>query len=796
MYNMILQIICLFIPFLILFAMGIEVYFKNPRSTINRLSMLLLFSLSLFFLGGFWAKTLPIETGLYVTMYVKYISIFVTMTLGLYLYSLVSKVRIKPIFRHLLCLVPSIGIFPILMNAPETSVSSTQSILGRSEQLDSYLLVMIMVISGYNFLMLFLFSWIGNRQRRSKNWSRKERLRQHRIKQGLVFSLIWAVFWSVISLLKDSFGTEILFRILPYEIMPAYCILIWAYFIRSAMVHYDFLASPNRRFEVLFSLSRQGIALVNQSGFAVEMNEAFRRSIGIPNAISEEGIDLNALIPEEDRQMMKELYKDRFDTMTPIHIEQRINTFLHETKIVEIDSAYLEIDDQIFCYLVTRDITETKNAEAKLQKLAYEDNLTGLGNRLHFMENLEQALQNSDLEDRQTAVIMIDLDQFKWINDTLGHSAGDFLLQHVAHQIRNSMPSSAVISRLGGDEFAITVPVNHSGQAICYANQLLSSLQQPIHIFGKPYTVTASVGISIAPEDGRTIEALYSSSDTAMYAAKQAGRNQYYAYTPNLKAMAERNLTIVNGLSTALANDEFTLYYQPQIDTHTNRILGLEALIRWKSPELGFVSPAQFIPIAEDTGMIKLIGDWVLNAAFKQTKQLVDEGYVDILVSVNLSAHQLREPLFAKRVAELLQQYKLTPRNICLEITESTAIFDLKKSLEICRALVELGISLSIDDFGTGFSSLSMLNRFPFKYIKIDRSLIQDIAMNINEAKVVQTIIELADRLGMRVIAEGVETEQQLSLLRNLGCHEVQGYLTGRPMPREQLMVFLEDYKK
>ncbi|MBD7966747.1 EAL domain-containing protein [Paenibacillus sp. Sa2BVA9] len=795
MYNMILQIIFLFIPFLILFAMGIEVYFKNPPSTLNRLSMLLLFSLSLFFLGGFWAKTLPIASGLYVTMYVKYISALVTMTLGLYLYSLVSKIRIKPLFRHLLCLVPLIGIIPILTNPPEAFVSSTQSIFWRSEQLDFYMVIMIMGIAGYNFLMLFLFLWIGNRQRRDKNWSQKEYLRMHRIKRGLVLCLLWTAFWSVFSLFKDSFGPETLFRVLPYEIMPAYCILIWAYFIRSAMIHYDFLASPNRRFEVLFSLSRQGIALVNDLGFAVEMNDSFRKSLGISNTIPEEGIDLISLIPEEEQQMIKELYKEKFGTMTPIHMEQKINTFVHETKIVEIDTAYLEIDDQIFCYLVTRDITATKNAEAKLQKLAYEDNLTGLGNRLYFMENLEEALQNADLEDQQTAVIMVDLDQFKWINDTLGHSAGDFLLQHVAGQIRGSMPSSAVVSRLGGDEFAITVPVSHSDEAISYANELLSSLQQPVHIFGKPYTVTASIGISIAPDDGTTIEALYSSSDTAMYAAKQAGRNQYYSYTPNLKAMAERNLTIVNGLSTALAKNEFTLYYQPQIDTRTNRIVGLEALIRWNSPELGFVSPAQFIPIAEDTGMIKSIGDWVLNAAFKQTKQLVDEGYADILVSVNLSAHQLREPLFAERIAELLQQHELSPRNVCLEITERTAIFDSKKSLEICRALVELGVSLSIDDFGTGFSSLSMLNRFPFTYIKIDRSLIQDIAMNVNEAKVVQTIIELADRLGMKVIAEGVETEQQFSLLCKLGCHEVQGYLRGRPMPTEQLKVFLADDK-
>ncbi|MCM3785778.1 EAL domain-containing protein [Neobacillus mesonae] len=793
MYNLAVHIMFLFIPFLFLFFMGIEVYLKNPRNKTNDLSMLLMFSLSLFFLGGFWSKTLPPEQALYVSIYVKYTSMFVTMTVGLYFFSLVTKIQIHSILKHVICLVPSFGILLLFLKQPSGYLSFSENYLWRTELLDPSLMVFILVATGYNFFMLLLFFGIGSRQRRYRKWQQKERIRWGWIKKGLIISLIWAVFWSIISFLKASFSSVFLLRILPYEIMPAYCILILACFIRYAMLHYDFLASPNRRYEILFRLSRHGIALVNDRGVVVEFNSAFQTSIGIPSNYQGEIIDLFTLIDPEKRTRIAEGYKENFKNLTPFHSEIELKNMLNESIVMEIDSDYLEMDDQIYCYLITRDITDKKVAETKLQKMAYEDDLTGLGNRLHFKESLQQAIEKAEIDERQVAVITLDLDQFKWINDTLGHSAGDLLLQHVARQIRDSMPLSATVARLGGDEFAITVPVYYSNDALHYANKIFQALQQPIYIFEKPYMVTASIGISLAPRDGRTLELLISNSDTALYAAKHAGRNQYYMYTPDLKAAAEHKLLLLNGLGSVLANNELTLYYQPQIDIHTNRFVGVEALLRWNSLELGVVSPAQFIPVAEETGMINVIGDWVLSEAFKQTKELLDQEFTgeDFVVSINLSARQIIEPLFIKRIKELLEQNELRPECICLEITESMAIYDLKKSLEVCSDLVELGFSLAMDDFGTGYSSLSMLNRFPFDYIKIDRSLVQDIVSSPKDAAVIQTIIELSERLSMEVVAEGVETEEQLLLLRKLGCHKAQGYLFARPMPAEQLTNFL-----
>lgn len=790
---MTLHIVFLFLPFLFLFVLGLEIYLKNPQNKMNRLSMLLMMSLSLFFLGEFWVNIIPLEAAFHITIYVKYLSIFVTMTLGLYLFYSLSKISIYPVLQHFLCLIPLLGILTIARNAPESLVSITQSANWRHEQLNSDLLTVILLITGYNFLLMLLFIWIGTRQRQWKNWQRKELLRIHWIKRGLLFSLIWAVLWSVISLFAQSFPPGNFLRELPYDTIPAYCIILWACFIRYAMIRFDFLASPGRRYEVLFALSKHGITLINEKGFAVEMNSAFRDTFGIPPVELPEGINVMRFIPLEQQTRLLQIFNASFAAQTPMHAEMEMVTFTNEIMIVEFDSDYLEINGQIFCYLVTREITDKKNTELKLQKLAYQDNLTGLGNRVHFMESLQGILMEAEANGRQVAVYLLDLDQFKWINDTLGHSSGDLLLQHVARQLRDSMPESAVIARLGGDEFAVTMPVTDSDEAFSHARVLLYALQQPNTIFGKSYNMSASIGISMAPADGKTFGVLLSSSDIAMYAAKQAGRNQYRMYTPELKAMAQQNLSLVNGLGSALANNEFMLHYQPQIDIGTGRIRGVEALLRWNSPELGMVSPAQFIPIAEETGMITAIGDWVLNDAFKQAKQWVNQGHTDLKVSINLSAHQLKEPLFAQNIERLLKQYELPSGNICLEITESTAIFDLDKSLEICRELVKLGVALAIDDFGTGYSSLNMLNRFPFGYIKIDRSLVQNITGSQKDAAVIQTMIELSERLSMQVIAEGVEAQEQLSLLKELGCHLVQGYLCGRPMPVEPLTDLLEE---
>lgn len=348
----------------------------------------------------------------------------------------------------------------------------------------------------------------------------------------------------------------------------------------------------------------------------------------------------------------------------------------------------------------------------------------------------------------------------------------------------------------GGDEFSICVRIAGTEDAARHADLIMGALQQPIELYGKSYKVSGSIGISLYPEDGTKTEELLRNADTAMYVAKKSGRNQYHHYTPHLKAMAERQLSLVHGLSQALANQEFSLHYQPQVDVRSNRITGVEALLRWDSPELGRVPPDQFIPVAEETGAIQAIGDWVLREAFKQARLWMDAGHTELIVSANLSANQLQNSLLARRVAELIRENGVPPQMICLEITESAAISNVGKSLALCRELTELGISLAIDDFGVGYSSLSMINRFPFRYIKIDRSLIQDIVTNPRDSDVTLTIIELARRLEMSVIAEGVETGEQHRLLQDLGCQEAQGYLFGRPMPAAELTGLLEEKKR
>jgi diguanylate cyclase (GGDEF)-like protein len=796
LFNMIIDIIFILLPYMLLFSMGVEIYVKNPKNKLNQVTMLLLFSLSIFFLGSFGVTVLPMEQALFVALYIKFLCVFILISLDLYFFSLVSKIKMNRILLHTLCLIPLAGAILIMTGAPWMSVALTDREFWRIEHMSTGLSIMIGAFVIYNFCVIFAFLFIGRRQRRKKMWLFKE---QHRIRimlKGSLLTIIWATPWIALSIISEHFPPENFLNKIPYGIMPAYSILIWAFTIRYAMNKYDLLAKVDRRYELLFAMSTHGISLVNEDGIAVESNPAFRKLLGIPITSNlENGIQLAPFLQGNEHIPLRKLFNESFAQLTFILTELVITNMLGEQRTIEIDTDYIEMDDQILCYLVTRDITDKKSDENNLRKLAYEDTLTGLGNRRLFLERLQEELLDSEGQCIKLAVMMVDLDQFKWINDTLGHSAGDLLLQNIAHRIEQCIPPSAVIARLGGDEFAIYIPIDHVDQAITLAQKIVTSLQNPIILYERSYTITASIGISIGMQDGSNFEVLLSCADTAMYVAKRAGRNQYHLYTPNLNAVAKQHLSLANGLESALSNNEFTLYYQPQFDIQSNRLTGFEALLRWTSPELGPISPAQFIPIAEETGAIFAIGDWVLQEALRQTKCWVDEGYTDILVSVNLSTHQLRDELLEARVADLLQQNGLDPRNLCLEITEGTAIFDNEKSLVICHKLVELGVRLAIDDFGTGYSSLSMLNRFPFNFIKIDRSLIQEIVTNQRDAAVVQLVIELSQRLNMEVVAEGVETAEQLSMLKELGCQVVQGYLTGHPMPNDQVKDFLAKYR-
>lgn len=794
MYNVILSIFLLFVPFLFLFFMGIEIYVNKPRNQINLLVMLMMFIYAVLFLSEFWIDTLPLNKFLYVTLGIKYISTLLIMTLALYLSCNITKIQIKQVFKHLLCIVPVLGILPVFHTyiVAMTRHSSGNLILDL-QKFDHLMQNVMSLNTVYTCLLVFIFVWLGNHQNRNQKWLKKDHLYMQRIKLGITLFLVWGLSTHLI-IGESAFRTNILYGTTPYNIIPFYGSLIFAYFCRKAMIQENFLNSPYHRFEILFFSSKNGILLMNDEGVVLEANKALRKMLGIDPNVADKDIDFFQVLEPAQKQKVNELLENNGQAPQS-YIDLTIVNLNNETLRVELYPSSYEMDNHTFYYLLLHDITEKKNTESKLKKLAYKDNLTNLGNRRYFVENLQKIINSSISEDQLSAIFLIDLDQFKWINDTLGHSTGDFLLQHAATLIKENMPSSAVLSRFSGDEFAVAMPIRDKEEATYYAEKLLSSLQEPVSIFDKLYTITASIGISIAPTDGHTVELLMSNSDTAMYAAKRAGRNQYHLYSPNLKAMAERHLLLLNGLNTALERNEFVLYYQPQFDIHTNQLVGLEALIRWNSPELGFVPPDQFIPLAEETGVINVIGDWVLSEAIKQTKRLVSQGYPDINVAINISAHQLRDPFIAERIEQLLCQNNLSPKNICLEITETTAIFDMKKSLETCKMLVDKGATMSIDDFGTGYSSLSMLNRFPFHFIKIDRSLIKDMTINSKETAIIQSIIELSQLLKMKCIAEGVETEEQLNMLKKLGCHQVQGYLTGRPMPFDELVTFLKERK-
>jgi diguanylate cyclase (GGDEF)-like protein len=424
---------------------------------------------------------------------------------------------------------------------------------------------------------------------------------------------------------------------------------------------------------------------------------------------------------------------------------------------------------------------------------AFHDPLTGLGNRRKFYAQLTEELQRLETSNGSLGVLLIDLDQFKWINDTLGHFAGDELLRMAADRLLDTVPENNYVARLGGDEFAVFLPdIRSEREAEELAMKVIHQLRKPCLILNRQYLFTASVGISIAPRDGADAEELLRNADIAMYSAKKEGRDRYQMFLPAQKAGSERALALVNGLWTAMEREELTLHYQPQIDLETGRIIGAEALLRWNSAELGPVAPDVFIPVAEENGLIVTIGEWVLRSSIEQGKQWMETDFPDIVISVNVSPKQLKERQFAGKLAQMLLEQDFPAGNLCLEITESSAIEDMDKSFQVCREIVALGVNLALDDFGIGYSSLGMLNRFPFRTVKIDKSLIRDIESNPHDAEVVQMIVKLSGLSGIQVLVEGVETERQFELLRRFGCRFAQGYWIGHPMNNSDFFAWMK----
>lgn len=437
------------------------------------------------------------------------------------------------------------------------------------------------------------------------------------------------------------------------------------------------------------------------------------------------------------------------------------------------------------------DITEHKAAEERIHYLAHHDPLTRLPNRFNLQGRLEQALADARRDHARLAVMFIDMDRFKNINDTLGHQVGDSLLVEVARRLEDSLRGSDLVARLGGDEFVVVLPDVEGGAVTGIAEKIMKVLGTAYLIDGRELHSTPSIGISLFPADGDTVEELMKNADTAMYHAKASGRNNFQFFAASMNADASERLKIEAGLRQALEHGEFVLHYQPQIEIASGRMIGVEALVRWAHPREGLIPPMTFIPVAEDTGLIGAIGDWVLNEALRQLRAWRDQGLGGLRMAVNLSAHQLRGDQIVVTTAAALARHGLSAGDLELEITESVAMQHPRRTAGLLSELRDQGVELAIDDFGTGYSSLAYLKQLPLDRLKLDRSFVMDIEHDANDAAISAATISLAHSLGLAVVAEGVETAAQLDFLHGLGCDIAQGYFFSKPLPADACYDFL-----
>jgi diguanylate cyclase (GGDEF)-like protein/PAS domain S-box-containing protein len=556
----------------------------------------------------------------------------------------------------------------------------------------------------------------------------------------------------------------------------------------------DRLRESEARYASTVELAAVGIAHVDKEGRFAWSNQRLRDMLGYS---SEELRTLTVWqvshpddvhVTDIDR---RRLHAGEIDTLTT---EKR---YLHKdgsTLWVRITSAVRRGADGALLYDVSivEDVTARRNAEERVRYLATHDELTGLPNRALFGELLSHAIEKARRHERQCAVVFLDLDRFKIVNDSLGHAAGDRLLKEVADRLRLSARKSDFIARLGGDEFVLLLEdVPDSSIAAGVAKKILSSLLTPVRIGRHECRVTGSIGIATYPSDATDAPTLMKHADMAMYRAKEEGKNNYQFYSAETSPLSVESLLLESHLARALERKEFAIQYQPRVDIRTGEVRGAEALLRWWNLELGTVSPAHFIPVAEDTGLIVPIGKWVMRTACEQNMAWQRRGLRPIVMSVNLSPRQFKDPMLLDDIAEVLQRTGMAPELLELEITESMIMHNLEQAAQKAAAIKALGVRLAIDDFGTGYSSLSQLKRFPIDTLKVDRSFIRDVDLSEDDRVITQAIISLGKALDVSVVAEGVETEAQHAFVRDNACDEMQGYYFSKPCHPDAFAEFL-----